>query len=148
MVLRKDPVIIVNSQTTSSGLSCIPKPRLGQCWPNVGTTVPTWGQHWANQHCSLSGYIINVLCMKGTFGEPRHVHRLTTHLFSNERADWPQLHDMSKVRDAKTRQREFPVGFPVGVCTHNLLSINIFHDVVARIESRCMIKAKHVLLVC
>ena len=40
------------------------------------------------------------------------------------------------------------VGFPVRVCALNFLVINIFHDVVARIESRCVIKAKHVLLLC
>ena len=39
----------------------------------------------------------------------------------------------------------FPVWFPVRVCALNLLFINIFHDVVVRVESRCVIKAKHVL---
>ena len=58
------------------------------------------------------------------------------------------LHDMFKACDANVWQREFPVGFPVEVSALNSLFINIFHDVVARIESRCMIKAKHVLLVC
>ena len=71
---------------------------------------------------------------------------LTTHLLSIERADWPKPHDMFKARDAKAWQREFPVGSPV--CGSNLLLINIFLDIVARIESRCVIKAKHVLLVC
>ena len=55
---------------------------------------------------------------------------------------------MFKARDAKAWQREFPVEFPVRVCASNLLSINIFLDIVARKESRCVIKAKHVLLVC
>ena len=73
---------------------------------------------------------------------------LTTHLLSIERADWPKLHDMFKARDAIVWQREFPVGFPVEVSALNSLVINIFHNVVARIESRCVIKAKHVLLVC
>ena len=73
---------------------------------------------------------------------------ITTHLLTNECADWPKLHDMFKACDAKTWQREFPVGSPARVCALNLLLINIFHDVVACIESRCMIKAKHVLLVC
>ena len=27
--------------------------KLGQRWPNVGTTVPTLGQRWANLHCCL-----------------------------------------------------------------------------------------------
>ena len=45
-------------------------------------------------------------------------------------------------------QREFPVGFPVEASALNSLFINIFHGVVACIESRCVIKAKHVLLVC
>ena len=43
---------------------------------------------------------------------------------------------------------EFPVGFPFEVSALNSLFINIFHDIVARIERRCVIKAKHVLLVC
>ena len=67
---------------------------------------------------------------------------------SIEWADWPKLHDMLKACDANVWQREFPVGFPVEVSALNSLFINIFHDVVARIESKCMIKAKHVLLVC
>ena len=69
------------------------------------------------------------------------------HLLSIERADWPKLHNMFKARDANVWQREFPVGFPVEVSALNSIFINIFHDVVARIESRCVIKAKHVLLV-
>ena len=73
---------------------------------------------------------------------------LTTHLLSNELADWLKLRDMFKARDAKAWQREFPVEFPLKVCASNLLLINIFLDIVARIESRCMIKAKHVLLIC
>ena len=73
---------------------------------------------------------------------------ITTHLCSIERAIWPKLHGMFKARDAKAWQREFPVEFPVRVCASNLLLINIFLDIVARIESRCVIKAKHVLLVC
>ena len=71
----------------------------------------------------------------------------TVHLLSMERADWPKLHDMFKAWDAKARQREFPVGFPVRVCDWNLFLITIFLNIVARIESLCMIKAKHVLLV-
>ena len=54
---------------------------------------------------------------------------------------------MFNARDAKSWQRLFPVGFSVKVCALNLLFINILHDVVARIESRCVIEAKHVLLV-
>ena len=49
---------------------------------------------------------------------------VTTHLLSIERADWPKPHDMFKSRDANVWQRE--------------------HDAVARLESRCVIKAKHV----
>ena len=71
-----------------------------------------------------------------------------THLLSIGRADWPKLHDMFKASDANVWQREFPVGFPIEVSAFNSIFINIFHDVVGRIESRCMIKAKHVLLVC
>ena len=74
--------------------------------------------------------------------------QVTTHLLSIERADWPNLHDMFKARDANVWQREFPVGFPVEVSALNSLFIYIFHDVVTRIESKCVIKAKHVLLVC
>ena len=73
---------------------------------------------------------------------------LTTHLISIERSDWPKLYDTFKARDANVWQREFPVGFLVEVSALNLLFINIFHDVVARTESRCEIKTKHVLLVC
>ena len=54
------------------------------------------------------------------------------------RARW-----LAKARDANVWQREFPVE----VSALNSIFINIFHDVVARIESRCVIKAKHVLLV-
>ena len=43
---------------------------------------------------------------------------------------------------------EFPVESTVRVCTLNLLFINIFHDIVVCIESRRMIKAKHVLSIC
>ena len=74
--------------------------------------------------------------------------RVTTYLLSIERADWPKLHDMFKARDANIWQREFPVGFPFEVSALNSIFINIFHDAVARIESRCVIKAKHFLLVC
>ena len=73
---------------------------------------------------------------------------ITTHLFFIERADWPKVHDMFKARDAIAWQREFPVGFPLRVCASNLIFINIFLDIVARMESRCVIEAKHVLLVC
>ena len=45
-------------------------------------------------------------------------------------------------------QRQFPVGFPVRMCALYLLFINIFHDVVAHIESRCVIEATHVFLLC
>ena len=76
------------------------------------------------------------------------VQDITTHLLSIEWAHWPKLHDMFKARDAIAWQREFAVGFPVEVSALNSLFINIFHDVVARIEYRCVIKAKHVLLVC
>ena len=73
---------------------------------------------------------------------------LTTHLLSIQSADRPKLHDMFKACDANVWQREFPVGFPVEVSALNSIFINIFHDVVACIGSRCVIKAKHVLLVC
>ena len=73
---------------------------------------------------------------------------LTTHMLSIERADWSKLYDMFKARDANIWQREFPVGFLVELSALNSIFINIFHDVVARTESRCVIKAKHVLLVC
>ena len=43
---------------------------------------------------------------------------------------------MFKARGAKAWQHEFPVGFPVRVCASNLLYINLFLDIVARIESR------------
>ena len=72
---------------------------------------------------------------------------LTTHLLSIERADWPKLHVMFKADDANTWQHEFTVEFTVEVCALNPLFINIFHDVVTRMESSCIIKGKHVLLV-
>ena len=72
----------------------------------------------------------------------------TTHMLSIERADWPRLHDMFKARDAKAWQGEFPVGFPIRVCALHLLLIDIFLDSVAGIDSRCVIKGKHVLLFC
>ena len=68
--------------------------------------------------------------------------------FLIERVDWQKLHNMFKARDAKAWQREFPVEFPDRVWASNLLLINIFLDIAAPIESRCVIKAKHVLLVC
>ena len=80
--------------------------------------------------------------------KPQFCLILTTHLLSIERTDWPKLHDMFKACDANVWQREFLVGFPVEVSALNSLFINIYHDVVARIEIRCVIKAKHVLLVC
>ena len=65
---------------------------------------------------------------------------ITTHLLSIEHADWQKLHDMFNARDANVWQSEFPVGFPVEVSALNSIFINIFHDVVACIESRCVIK--------
>ena len=44
-------------------------------------------------------------------------------------------------------QRKFPVRFPVRICALNLLFLNTFYDVAVCIESRCVIKAKHVLLI-
>ena len=72
---------------------------------------------------------------------------VTTHQLSIQHVDWPKLHDIFKGRDAKTGQREFPVGFPVEVCALNSLFIYIFHNVVACKESRDVIKAKHVCLI-
>ena len=54
---------------------------------------------------------------------------------------------MFKARDAKAEQCEFPVGFPVTVYASNLLLI-IFLDIAARVERKCVIKAKYVLFVC
>ena len=45
--------------------------------------------------------------------------KITTHLFSIERADWPKLHDMFQARDAKAQYREFPLRFLVGFCASN-----------------------------
>ena len=73
---------------------------------------------------------------------------ITTHLLSIGRANWPEQHDMFKARDANVWQRKFPGGFPVEVFALDSLFINIFHGVDVRIEIRCVIKAKHVLLVC
>ena len=42
-----------------------------------------------------------------------HQVNVTTHLLSIERADWSKQLDLFIARDAKIRQREFPVGFPV-----------------------------------
>ena len=57
-----------------------------------------------------------------------------------------KLHDIFEARAAKTWEREFTVRFPITVCALNLLFINIIHDVVVRMESRCVIKAHHVFL--
>ena len=76
----------------------------------------------------------------------RHMWILTTHLLSIERADWPKLHDMLKACDAKAWQWEFPVWFP-SLCLEFVINQHLL-VIVARIEGRCMIKAKHVLLVC
>ena len=105
--------------------------------------VTITGFNYLSSHLSsyLSSYSILIN------GSPNE-NEINKHLHSNERADWPKLHDMFKARDAKTWQRGFPVGFPVIVCASNLLLVTIFRDVVARIESRYMIKAKHALLVC
>ena len=70
--------------------------------------------------------------------------KIIGNLLSIEGVDWPKLHDMFKARDAKTWQREFPVR----ICALHLLFISIFHDAVASIESRYVIKAKYVLLLC
>ena len=64
---------------------------------------------------------------------------ITTHLVYIDCADRPKLQDMFNARDVKTWQRKLPVGFPDRVCALNLLFINIFHDVVVRNESRCVI---------
>ena len=72
----------------------------------------------------------------------------TTHLLTIERTDLPRLHNMFKARVVKTWQREYPVGFPVEVAALNSLFNIIFHDIVALVESRWVIKAKRVLLVC
>ena len=85
---------------------------------------------------------------KGIYLLHFHIHVITTHLLSLERNDWPKLRDMFKARNTNARDREFPVGFPVEVCALNSLFFNVCHNVVARIESRCVIKAKHALLVC
>ena len=73
---------------------------------------------------------------------------ITMHLLSIEHADWPKLLNMFKACDANVWQREFLVGFPFEVSALNSLFINMFHGVAAHIESRCVIKAKHVLLIC
>ena len=67
------------------------------------------------------------------------VYFLNTHLLSVERIE---------ARDANIWQREFPVRFSVKVSALNSLFNKIFHDGVAFIENRCVVKTKHVLLVC
>ena len=119
-------------------------------------------QHWQNDDRYLEAlgvmaflYMICIVSQYQTksqswllFHISLQLQILTTHLLSIERADWTKLHDMFKARDAEANQREFPVGVPVRVCASNLLLFNIFLDIIVRIESRCVIKAKHVLLVC
>ena len=97
-------------------------------------------------HAHFSCWIFSALLHEASSMTPQEkwFPCLTTPLLSIEHADWSKLHDMFKIRDAKTWQRKFPVGFPVRVCALNLLFINISHDFVVRIESRCMIEAKHV----
>ena len=67
-------------------------------------------------------------------------------LLSIERVDWPELHDMFKARDANTRQRQFP-DFRLESVPCICDSPTLFHDVDTPRDSRCVIKAKHVLLV-
>ena len=55
---------------------------------------------------------------------------------------------MFKARDLNTRQRQFPLGFPVRVCDLNVLSINIIHEAVALIKQMHDWGAKHDLLLC
>ena len=98
-------------------------------------------------HIVLSDYIANTRTSPQSCSKQSFYH-VTTHLLSIDRADWPKLHDMFKACDAIIWQREFPLGFRIVVSALNSLFINIFHDVVARTESRCLIKVKHVLLVC
>ena len=77
-----------------------------------------------NDPYSMTGYVLLLVS----------ANDLNTHLLSIERTDWPSC----MTCDAKTRQHTFPVGFQDKVCVLDyLLSIDIFHDVVARIESRC-----------
>ena len=76
------------------------------------------------------------------------MYKVINHAPAFYRARWlAKPHDMFKTRDANTRQREFPAGFPVEVYALNSLYINIFLDVVACIESRYVIRARRVFLV-
>ena len=70
----------------------------------------------------------------------------TIHLLSIKHAEWPKLHDMFKACDTKTWHCKFLVRFPDRICALHLLCFDITRDIVVCIESRCMIKAKHVLL--
>ena len=96
------------------------------------------------KRCFIFGLLMATLCSQNDHRfmciVPVHAFSITTHLLSIERADWPKLHYMFKARDAKAWQREFPVW----VCASNLLLIDIFLDIVARIKMRCVIKAKHI----
>ena len=67
-------------------------------------------------------------------------YHLTTHLLYIERVDWPKRHDMFKAHDANVWQHEIPVVFPVKASAFNSIFRNMFHDIVARTESRCVIK--------
>ena len=69
-------------------------------------------------------------------------HNITLHLLSIEHADWSKLQNLFKASDATTRQHQFlasPCAF---------YSATFIHDGVTRIESRCVIKAKHDLATC
>ena len=107
--------------------------RLLFCIPLVTDDFLLWKAWYANHY----------------FNTPSEFKSWCFYLLSIECADWSRLRDMYEACCAKIWQLKFPVGFPVKVCGLNLLFISICNDiVVVRIESGCVIKAKHVSLLC
>ena len=99
---------------------------------------------WFDFHLKIkSNIFINnaIHCINHTHVSPR------TCFLSSALIGHSYISDMFKARDAKPGQCKFPVGFPVRMCALTLLFINNFDDVVLSIQSRCVIKVKHVLSV-
>ena len=70
----------------------------------------------------------------------RSLYITTTHLLSIERADWPNLRDTFKARDANLWQHEFPLVFPVEVSALNSISINIFMTLMLILKADAWLK--------
>ena len=68
------------------------------------------------------------------------IHYITMHLLSNQHCDWSQQHDMLTYVTSLSKQRRLPVI----ICAFYFVIRQLTGGIVAHIESRCVIKAKHV----